>query len=236
MGGGELELALAGGQMDEYFTSKGSAIRVSPKITFFKAVYQKYHNFSQESVSLQFDKHNVNRTKETVMTCSIKRYGQLMQNVSLRLHIPALKLKIVDSDERHIYQCRWVDNFGPSFVKSAELLVGGQVIQKITGEWLYAHNRLYQSIQAQNAVLKMNSIPFVEPNEAIATGVTNVVTSNEAFIHIDIPFYTSTSSLALPLIALQYTVIEVRIILRPINDVILFRKKILLDDTVTGEQ
>ena len=221
MGGGELQLALAGGQMDEYL-NKG----IEPKTTYFKTVYKKYHNFSQESIELFFDKNTININNETVLMCKIERHGQLMQNVTCQIHIPMLKLHI---DNAELYQCKWVNNLGPSLLKTAELIVGGQIIQTITGEWLHLYNQLYRTNKENVAQENMYSMETVEVDHSLKDKISSsntIITSNEKSIYLDLPFCSMNSNLAIPLIALQYTEVSVRITLRPINDVILIRKRL----------
>jgi hypothetical protein len=228
MGGGELELALAGGQMNEYLTG-GSTVQ--PRITFFKSVYQKYHNFAQESISLPFDKNIQWANSESILTCHIKRYGQLLHKMCVTLTLPALKYF---SENGFVYQAKWAPYVGIALVKQAELFIGGQKIQTITGEWIYTYYKMYSDSNEAKAVDEMvghvdDLIGTREPylSESGET-ITNFLTTPERTIHVPLPFICDQSATTIPLVALQSAKVEVRITFRPLKDVLLVRRRGIL--------
>jgi len=225
MGGGELELAIAGGQMDAYFT-EGTSIQ--PKVSFFKSVYKKYHNFSQESVTLQFDKERVSETSDSLWICDIIRHGQLLHHLCCTIVLPELKYYQPETPNNdYIYQCKWIDNLGPSIIKTAELLIGGNIIQTLSGEWIWAFNKLYEDAKTREAFDHISG-----QNSDVNDPYTSSTITQEPInrsrpsrkICIPLPFFTMNSATSLPLVALQYAKVQIRLTIRPIKELILVRK------------
>lgn len=222
MGGGELELALAGGQMNEYLNGSSPSM---PKMTFFKSVYQKYHNFAQESISLPFDR-NVQWTKsESVVTCEIKRYGQLLHKMCISLTLPSLQyITRNENNKRYIYQTKWAPYIGTAMIKTAELFIGGILIQTLTGEWIHTYYQTHSDSNERRAYQSL--IGHVE--DLVGTkepSMDHTVTTPERTIHIPLPFLCDDTVSAIPLVALQLAKVEVRVTFRALQDVILMRRR-----------
>jgi hypothetical protein len=229
MGGGELELALAGGQMNEYLTG-GSTVQ--PRITFFKSVYQKYHNFAQESISLPFDKSIQWMSKESVLTCHVKRYGQLLHKMCVTFTLPSLKHVTHNGS---LYQAKWAPYVGLALIKHAELFIGGQKLQTITGEWIHTHYNMYSDSNESRAFEHLvghvdDLIGSREPAIAADGESTNDAqrTTPERTIHVPLPFICDESATTIPLVALQSAKVEVRITFRPLQEVLLVRKRAII--------
>lgn len=226
MGGGELQLALAGGQMSEYLTGSSS---VAPKMTFFKSVYQKYHNFAQESISLPFDR-NINWVNsESVVTCEMKRYGQLLHKMCVTMTLPSLKFTTTGNDEdeinkRYIYQAKWVPYIGTALIKTAELFIGGVLIQTLTGEWIHTYYHTHSDSNERRAYQSLighidDLVGTREPN------IEHAFTNPGRTIHIPLPFLCDETVSAIPLVALQFAKVEVRVTFRALNEVLLIRRR-----------
>lgn len=229
MGGGELELALAGGQMNEYLIGGSS---VQPRITFFKSVYQKYHNFAQESISLPFDKNIQWMGKESVLTCHVKRYGQLLHKMCVTITLPALKYFTRDG---LLYQAKWAPYVGLALLKQAELFIGGQKIQTITGEWIYTYynmhsdsneTRAFEDMVGQVDDLIGTRVPVISVDGESTDNAQ--LTTPERTLHIPLPFISDESATTIPLVALQSAKVEVRITFRPLHEVLLLRKRSII--------
>jgi hypothetical protein len=77
MGGGLVQLAAYGSQ-DVYLTT-------NPQITYFKAIYHRYTNFSMESINQVID-GNINFGGN--ITVVVARNGDLLGNIVLQFNLP----------------------------------------------------------------------------------------------------------------------------------------------------
>ena len=118
MGGGLLQLVAYGAQ-DVYLSG-------NPQITFFKVAYRRHTNFSMESIQQTFNGvANFGRR----VTCQISRNGDLIHRMYLQVGLENA------SWEEKSYA-------GLALVKSVELEIGGQRIDKQYGDWMYIWNEL----------------------------------------------------------------------------------------------
>ena len=118
MGGGLLQLVAYGAQ-DVYLTG-------NPQITFFKVVYRRHTNFSIESIQQTF---NGNANLGQRVTCQISRNGDLVH----KLYLQAKVTKTASVA---------YNNIGHWLVKQVEVEIGGQMIDRQYGEWMYIWNEL----------------------------------------------------------------------------------------------
>ena len=125
MGGGLLQLVAYGAQ-DVYLTG-------NPQITFFKVVYRRHTNFSIESI---VQSPNGNPAFGSRITCQISRNGDLLHKLMLEATIDLKDTKSGGSDA---YIQPWV---GYNILKSLEIEIGGQRIDKQYGQWMYIWNEL----------------------------------------------------------------------------------------------
>ena len=88
MGGGLIQLA-ASGYENLYFT-------IEPEITFFKTVYKRHTNFSQELIPQLF---TTTPDFGKRVTCKISKNGDLLNNMFLYIEIPNIPKFINDNDE-----------------------------------------------------------------------------------------------------------------------------------------
>ena len=176
MGGGGLIQLVAYGAQDIYLTGK-------PEITFFKSVYRRYTNFAMEPIQIQLPQDIQNNKK---ISFPIERQGDLL--LDLELEVPVTSS--VDFDIQPI-----------RIIREAELEIGGQVINKIYGDWMHIWARLTYCRDESNG----------DSLEACMTA-TGLV--NDENIHIPFLFWwVINPSLALPLVALQYHQVKINMII-----------------------
>jgi len=112
---------VAYGAQDIYLTG-------NPQITFFKVVYRRHTNFSIESIQCTFN-GSVDFGRKANVT--ISRNGDLIGPMYLEVKLPRL-LQTQDSNTK----VQWTNGIGNALVKSVEVEIGGQRIDKHYGEWL----------------------------------------------------------------------------------------------------
>ena len=176
MGGGLLQLVAHGAQ-DIYLTG-------DPQITYFKVVYRRHTNFSMESIQQQFQSEVNNSGGKT--TCIISRNGDLVSGMFLQFKLAKGNL----SDQGFV-----------SYIKSVEIEIGGQKIDKHYGRWLDIWSDLTNDANKDDALATMLG------NKS-GTGPTvdaSTTASDPAYAILPLSFWFNKNyGLALPLIALQY--------------------------------
>jgi hypothetical protein len=188
MGGGLLQLVAYGAQ-DVYLTG-------NPQITFFKVVYRRHTNFSIESIRQSFS-GNFNFGNR--VTSQISRNGDLVSKMILEVDLPKLQ-EIptnvwTDEDAK-----RYVNYIGLRLIKSVELEIGGQKIDKQYSDWMYIWNELSLPIEKQNGY------------QTMVGADTDMTSFKDTKLYIPFEFWFCRNiGLALPLIALQYHEVKVNI-------------------------
>ena len=186
MGGGLLQLVAYGAQ-DVYLTG-------NPQITFFKVVYRRHTNFAIEAIQ---QTPTGGSTFGSRATFQITRNGDLIHRVYFNC-----KIKNITTDSKKI---ALVPNFGQKLLKTIELEIGGQRIDKHYSEWLYIWNELSLPVGKREGYYTMiGANPY---NVAVRL---SAATEREIFVPLEFWFCRNVG-LALPLIALQYHEVKINI-------------------------
>jgi hypothetical protein len=130
MGGGLMQLVAYGAQ-DVYLTA-------NPQVTFFKVVYRRHTNFAMEAIEQVFN-GSANWGKR--VTATISRNGDLIHRVYLQVTLPRVECPSPSATSGCF---RWVNYVGHALIKSVEVEIGGQRIDKHYGDWLNIWNELTQ--------------------------------------------------------------------------------------------
>ena len=186
---GRLRLAATGLQ-DQWLTG-------DPQFSYFLMNFRRHTKFAINYIESQFD-GDINFGK--TITCRIPNdRGDLIKNMTVKLTL---------DDPSSGYE--WCPSVVSHLIESAELLIGGQTIEKITGEYIYIHQQLHNTDDdIDQTVYFLNS-----------HGRTIQFTGDNTYF-IDLPFYFYRNpSLAIPTCALTKQVVEVRIKLRPLAELV----------------
>jgi hypothetical protein len=183
MGGGLLQLVAYGAQ-DVYLTG-------NPQITFFKVVYRRHTNFAIEAIQQTF---NGNPGYGSTVTCQISRNGDLINRMYLQVDIDKIPTGTAPN--------KYVNYLGLRLIKSVVIEIGGQQIDKHYSDWLYIWNELSLPIGKRYAYDTM-----VGADKDILSSAANGTT-----LYIPFEFWFCRNvGLALPLIALQYHEVKVKL-------------------------
>lgn len=231
MPGGKIQLE-AYGKQNDYFN-------LNPDITFFKIVYKRYTNFSMETIK-QYNSDDINYKLGHLMNFNIGRDGDLLTNLYLEVYLN-LDLNLNSSDNI-VNNCILI-NLGHNIIDYIELNIGDFVIDKHTGSWLQIYNDLsdYNNI-GFNGILDNNSdissiigVNYSKYQLLSGNGIhkpklndynqdsgsnTFFYNNNNLTGRFIIPlqfWFCKNSGKALPLIALQYHEVNVKIKLNKMN-------------------
>ena len=193
MGGGLLQLVAYGAQ-DVYLTG-------NPQITFFKVVYRRHTNFAMEAIQQTFS--GIPTYGNTVY-CQISRNGDLIHRTYLEVGVNTTANSISGIES-------YVNYLGLRLLKSVSIEIGGQQIDKHYSDWLYIWNELSLPQGKRYAYDTMVGAD----RDALNSGVYNSSgTGNNKITTLYIPlefWFCRNIGLALPLIALQYHEVKIKI-------------------------
>jgi len=201
MGGGLMQLVAYGAQ-DIYLTG-------NPQITFFKVVYRRHTNFSMESIQQTW---NGTATYGSEVVATISRNGDLVNRMYIEYN-PSL---IVASSGT------WRTNIGHVLLKEIECEIGGQMIDRHYGHWLTVWNELTEVNPMGKKGLCTTSLG-PEPVHSASKydlmsynhkggGSSAAISGAPSTATIPLQFwFCRNPGLALPLIALQYHEVKVKV-------------------------
>ena len=96
-------------------------------------IYRRHTNFSMESIEQTF---NGAADFGKKVTCTISRNGDLIHRTYLRVDLPDVSVPAQVSSSNY-YGFRWLNNLGHILIKSVELEIGGQRIDKLVSAEKY---------------------------------------------------------------------------------------------------
>ena len=191
MVGGLMQLVAYGAQ-DIYLTG-------NPQITFFKVIYRRHTNFSMEAIEQTF---NGSADFGKKVSCTISRNGDLMYRVYLQVTLPEVPL------EKENESFRWLNWIGHVLVKTVEVEIGGQRMDKHYGQWLHIWNELTQTPGHQAGYANM--VGNVPKLTQVSSGPHGCVPQTTLYIPLQF-WFCRNPGLALPLIALQYHEVKINL-------------------------
>jgi hypothetical protein len=192
MGGGLLQLVAYGAQ-DVYLTG-------NPQITFFKVAYRRHTNFALEAIEQTFN-GSVNFGSR--VTCQVTRNGDLINRVYFYGQIKNTSDNASTGDDNNALAL--VPFFGLKLLKTIELEIGGQRIDKHYSEWLYIWNELSLPVGKRDGYKLM--VGGDKYNRSI------ILEAKQTYsLYVPLEFWFCRNvGLALPLIALQYHEVKINI-------------------------
>jgi hypothetical protein len=203
MTGGIIQL-VAYGNEDLFLTR-------DPQITFFKVIYRRHTNFSCEEVRQDFisdpdfDKRS---------SCVISGNADMAGRMALRIVLPSLP-KITDANGNlSKTKVAWIKYIGQAMIRSVEIEIGGRIIDRHYGEWLY----IFSQLTTRNITDK--SIDRLIGNVSELTDFTNG--KDEYVLYVPLYFWFCRSAgLSIPLVALHYSEVRINVEFRALSELII---------------
>ena len=214
-------------------------INGNPSKTFFKCVYAKYTNFGLQNIRIDFNGQRFLKLNESsTFSFKIPRNAELLLDTYLVFNLPdiwsPIKPPLYVGDVWKPYEFEWIEDIGTNIIETVQLSIGGQLIQQFSGAYIknFIERDFPQSKKEQFYKMSGNTVELNNPSIAFSRYnkypnsyyKPNELISSEPSIrgrkiYVPLPFWFSHSSkLALPLVALQYSEIQIDITLRPISD------------------
>ena len=235
----------------------------NPSKTMFKTTYAKYTNFGMQKFRLDHEGQRALRLNEpTSLSFKVPRHADLLMDTHLVVTLPHIWSPILPPNTTSYpidvsnntelrgqwrpYDFKWIENLGSQMIKEVRFIVGGQIIQKFSGQYLYnLVERDFDEAKKKQYYKMTGNVP--ELNNPANSGVRNNVYPNAYFdaseqgpepsirsrkIYIPLNiWFTLSAKMAFPLISLQYNPLYIEIDLRPVNELYVVRNV----KTVPGE-
>lgn len=180
MGGGVIQLASIGAE-DE-------CLIAHPQITFFKIVFRRHTPFCMESIPQKIKGKIAFGRK---VTCIIAKNGDLIQSCVLE----------VEMDKPTVASSTWANWLGHKLIKYVDFEIGGQRIDRQTGEWMHIWNEL--------------SCPTgkrIGYNQMIGSDPSQIIQNDKIRLYIPLHFwFCQFSGAALPIVSLKHHSIKIHI-------------------------
>jgi hypothetical protein len=203
MGGGLLQLVAYGAQ-DAYLTG-------NPHITFWKVLYKRHTNFAIEAMRVNFTGAPVYGQR---VVATVNRNADLVWKTYVEVTLPDTEGGAYANDIVWTYGAR--RRLGYVLLQQIEVEIGGQIIDRHYGEWLYLWETLTSDFDTSSKLDPMTG--------GIQYGT--VTDSNDCggrpnILYIPLQFWFNRNpGLALPLIALQYHEVRFNITLGSATDLV----------------
>ena len=246
MPGGLLQLVATGAQNE--------LVNGTPSMTHFRAVYRRHTNFALEQIRMPFTASNLefNVTQTRTISCRVDRYAQMLHDCYLVLTLPDIysPLKSLgvntpptgyDPRSNAIgYEFQWIKNIGYNLIDHVDIVMNGQVIQRLTGEWLKLYSytthtadkraivdqmtgNVPEMYDPANAYDRQNQYPHAiapvnTPSQMpMTTTPEPSIRSRQLVIPLHF-WFCENPGLALPLVSLQNSEVYINVTLRALND------------------
>ena len=214
----------------------------NPSKTMFKCKYAKYTNFGLQKFRIDFDGLRTLRLNESsVFNFKIPRYADLLMDTYFVVTLPTIWSPIYPptcGGQWRPYEFKWIKHLGTQMIKEVKFTVGGQIIQKFSGQYLYnlierdfneSKKQLYYNMTGHvkelndpgNSGTRVN----VYPNayyDASDLGPEPSIRARKLYIPLNI-WFTLAAKMAFPLVSLQYNELNIEFEIRPINELYVVR-------------
>jgi hypothetical protein len=208
MGGGLLQLVAYGAQ-DAYLTG-------NPHITFWKILYKRHTNFAVEAFRVNFTGAP---TYGQRVVAVVNRNADLVWKTYVEVTLPDTTGPDDAGSETNADDIWWSAGarrrLGYLLLQQVEVEIGGQIIDRHYGEWLYIWETLTSDFDTSVKLDSMVSGPMKTASSSLTCG------GRPPTLYIPLQFWFNRNpGLALPLIALQYHEVRFNIILRDAIDLV----------------
>lgn len=226
---------LAVGAQDQYLT-------VAPEMSYFKQIYKRPTNFSMQSVQTPFSSTPyINPGSKTTYTCKIPRVGDLLKDVFLSVQLPNIfvpnNLTIQNGIPVGLPKFRWIPNIGNYMIYSYSLTADTQLLDQRWGEYNDISHELCGKADKAGTYNRMtgNEADFINPSLMKPSIVINnnhisysqypysssssqpTIKSRRLYIPLEF-WFTKSPDIAIPLVALQYQIININVEFRALED------------------
>ena len=182
----------------------------NPSSTFFKSVYKRHTNFTIQPSEVTFT-GSQDLDDENVIDIPLN--GDFIKQIYIKMELPPIVPTLVTQPftgfKAHPV---WCNNISFAILEYAELVVGGQSIQRITGEYCYIQSQLRTQKALYPALQEITNNHDDSPSAIWPTSGT---------FYIPLYFYFHWDpALALPIVALNRQDVKIKIKFKKLTELI----------------
>jgi hypothetical protein len=223
----------------------------NPSKTMFKCKYAKYTNFGLQKFRLDFEGLRTLRLNESsAFKFKVPRYAELVMDTYLVVSLPNIWSPILppgsvpDQAQWRPYEFKWIKNLGTQMIKEVRFSVGGQIIQRFTGNYLQnlverdfdeCKKQMYYNMTGNVAELNDPANSGTRTNvypsayyDGSQLGCEPSIRARKLYIPINV-WFTLAAKMAFPLISMQYNELYIDIEMRPVNELYVVRDVMSID-------
>ena len=227
-GGGVIQIAAVGRQ--------NSHINANADMTLFKTKHNRYTSFAEDYEQNDFSAGTVGFGQK--VSANISRYGDLVSDIMLEVTLPAIQASatvldasgntVADSDKA----AYWVNAVGFAMIAEVQIEIGGTEVDTLYAEWMFFWEEL---TQRPGARLGEQIGKFAYSADVEEDMIEFASSDRTLFVPVAAWFnkYFMEHGLVIPLIALTYHEIKVKVTFRALADccVVVYKDT----DTVHGD-
>ena len=222
----------------------------NPSKTLFKCKYAKYTNFGLQKFRTDFEGLRTLRLNEkSNFKFKISRYADLLMDTYLVVSLPNIWSPILPPNcnnrgQWRPYEFKWIKNLGSQMITEVRFTIGGQIIQKFSGQYLqnlverdfsetkkHLYYNMTGNVTELNDPANSGTRTNVYPNayyDGSTLGPEPSIRARNVYIPLNV-WFTLAAKMAFPLISLQYNELYIDVEMRPINELYIVRDVETLD-------
>jgi len=186
-----------------------------PAVSFFKHNYKNYSNFARYTKQIPFKNNFDFGNDVTINLHEMARYGDLITNIMVEVDLPDIS-STTTTTSKNIGYCNGIGN---ALLKTVELTIGGNLIDRHTSEWMDVWGQL--SIKSGLQSVFFDMIKKYNVNNYVYSNFQN----GKIYIPLNFWFCQNSSSnnkpLVLPLATMNNSQIELKINIRKLTELIM---------------
>ena len=192
-------------------------LSISPQVSFFKRGYKRVSNYAVEAIDHSIS--SISWGKEIVTP--ISRNGDLMTDMWLLVDVNLCRLADSNQGQDAVH---WTNVLGHAMIRNAIFEVGSAEIDKLTGQYMEIKHEYESNVNRDtNALVLRSSSPQQLINWTHDGNTLDVDGTPTTQLYVKLPFWFSKArSQSLPVIALQYHDIRMRLNLREKSKLLMF--------------
>ena len=193
---GRINLAVTGAQ-DQWFTGK-------PEFSYFLMNFKRHTKFSVEAIETPFEGDiDFGTSNECLIP---KNKGDLIRSMMLKFTLPDPTSATWSESGKDL---RYKKSIGSSIIEYADLLIGGQTIERLTGDYIYMYNQIHNNIDDTSQTLY-----FLSGHDHY------IKQSYDWDYNVFLPFYFFRHpSLSIPVCAITKQQVEVQVKFKELKDI-----------------
>jgi hypothetical protein len=204
----------------------------NPSKTLWTSSYKQITNFGMQNFRLDYEGlRQLQTSSDTTYTFKVPRYGDLIKDTYLVFQLPDIYSPVYGNQP---YEFNWIQYIGAMIIKSIKFTVGGALLQQLSGFDILAFAARDYAGGQFNKWCEMVGHTLDMYNPAVARGFyPNAIYHDNGKsepsirgrqIRVPLPiWWGQNSQQAFPLLSMQNQILQIEIVLRPIQELFQIR-------------